>query len=321
MERAGPLHRLGRRRPLRAWNARGRSRRRAARGDATCSRTSSTPRCSRARSAPPSSRSRRPNAQWIPVRRSWRLNERHYGDLQGKSKEQTRLEYGDEQYMLWRRSYDVPPPPLSAALRPGGGPRPAVRAASRPMRSPPPNASRTSLVRMLPYWYDAIVPDLLAGQLVLVSAHGNSLRALVKHLDGIPDAEIAELNLPTGVPLLYELDGQHAAGRAGRSPLRSQRHLPRPRRGHLVDRERREPGPAAPHRASPSLGAMGLGRPAPRDRGAQTVRRRPARARAGRARRAGSSSPTRCRTRPRPSPGSRRPPRSGRNRRSPSTAT
>ena len=143
--------------------------------------------------------------EWIPVRRSWRLNERHYGDLQGKSKEQTRLEYGDEQYMLWRRSYDVPPPPLpptsdGAAVR---DPR-YVRVA--PDALPASECLKDVLVRMLPYWYDAIVPDLLDRRLVLVSAHGNSLRALVKHLDGIPDDEIAELNLPTGLPLLYELD-------------------------------------------------------------------------------------------------------------------
>jgi 2,3-bisphosphoglycerate-dependent phosphoglycerate mutase len=143
--------------------------------------------------------------QWVPVHRSWRLNERHYGDLQGKSKEQTRLEYGDEQYMLWRRSYDVPPPPippgsdLAAARDPRYG-------AVAPDALPDSECLKDVLVRMLPYWYDAIVPGLHDGRLVLVSAHGNSLRALVKHLDGIPDEEIADLNLPTGVPLLYELD-------------------------------------------------------------------------------------------------------------------
>jgi len=145
--------------------------------------------------------------QWIPVHRSWRLNERHYGDLQGKSKEQTRLEYGDEQYMLWRRSYDVPPPPipptsdLAAAHDPRYGTVP-------PDALPGSECLKDVLVRMLPYWYDAIIPDLHCGRLVLVSAHGNSLRALVKHLDGISDEAIAELNLPTGVPLLYELDEQ-----------------------------------------------------------------------------------------------------------------
>ena len=142
---------------------------------------------------------------WIPVRRSWRLNERHYGALQGKSKEQTRLEFGDEQFMLWRRSYDVPPPPLpadselAAALDPRYAELP-------PDALPATECLKDVLVRFLPYWYDAIVPDLRAGRLVLVAAHGNSLRALVKHLDRIPDSEIAELNIPTGVPLLYELD-------------------------------------------------------------------------------------------------------------------
>ena len=145
--------------------------------------------------------------EWVPVRRAWRLNERHYGDLQGKSKEQTRLEYGDDQYMLWRRSYDVPPPPLEATsdLAATRDPRYAGVA---PDALPATECLKDVLVRMLPYWYDAIVPDVLDGRLVLVSAHGNSLRALVKHLDRIPDGEIAELNLPTGVPLLYELDEQ-----------------------------------------------------------------------------------------------------------------
>jgi 2,3-bisphosphoglycerate-dependent phosphoglycerate mutase len=143
--------------------------------------------------------------QWIPVHRSWRLNERHYGALQGKSKEQVRLEHGDAQYMLWRRSYDVPPPPLE---RDGGS------AAAGPYRDlpadvlPDTECLKDVLARALPYWYDAIVPDLQAGRLVLVCAHGNSLRALVKHLDGISDGVIAELNLPTGVPLLYELDDE-----------------------------------------------------------------------------------------------------------------
>jgi 2,3-bisphosphoglycerate-dependent phosphoglycerate mutase len=143
--------------------------------------------------------------QWLPVRRSWRLNERHYGALQGKDKEQTRLEYGDEQYRLWRRSYDVPPPPLpeDSELSASRDPRYAVLP---PDAVPQTECLKDVLVRMLPYWYDAIVPDLRSGNVVLVSAHGNSLRALVKHLDSIPDDEIAELNLPTGVPLLYELD-------------------------------------------------------------------------------------------------------------------
>ena len=143
---------------------------------------------------------------WIPVRRSWRLNERHYGALQGKNKAQIRDEFGDEQFMLWRRSYDVPPPPLPDD-------HPLSQAGDRRYAHLPPELlPRTEcladvLYRMLPYWYDAIVPDLAADRVVLVVAHGNSLRALVKHLDAIPDAEIAGLNIPTGIPLVYELDG------------------------------------------------------------------------------------------------------------------
>jgi 2,3-bisphosphoglycerate-dependent phosphoglycerate mutase len=143
---------------------------------------------------------------WLPVRRSWRLNERHYGALQGKDKAQTREEFGDEQFMLWRRSYDVPPPPISDddPLSQAGD----VRYAQLPPElMPRTECLRDVVARMLPYWYDAIVPDLALGLTVLVVAHGNSLRALVKHLDGIGDAAIAELNIPTGIPLLYELDG------------------------------------------------------------------------------------------------------------------
>jgi len=142
---------------------------------------------------------------WLPVRRSWRLNERHYGALQGKDKAQTREEFGDEQFMLWRRSYDVPPPPISDddPLSQAGD----VRYAQLPPElMPRTECLRDVVARMLPYWYDAIVPDLALGLTVLVVAHGNSLRALVKHLDGIGDAAIAELNIPTGIPLQYELD-------------------------------------------------------------------------------------------------------------------
>jgi 2,3-bisphosphoglycerate-dependent phosphoglycerate mutase len=142
---------------------------------------------------------------WLPVRRSWRLNERHYGALQGKDKAMTRQEFGDEQFMLWRRSYDVPPPPI-----PDGDPL-SQAADPRYAGLPPELRPRTEclkdvVARLLPYWYDAIVPDLENSGTVLVAAHGNSLRALVKHLDGIGDAEIAELNIPTGIPLVYELD-------------------------------------------------------------------------------------------------------------------
>ena len=146
---------------------------------------------------------------WLPVRRSWRLNERHYGALQGKDKAQTREEFGDEQFMTWRRSYDVPPPPLADddPLSPVSDPRYATLP---PELMPRTECLKDVLERMLPYWHDAIVPDLAAGKTVLVVAHGNSLRALVKHLDGISDAAIAELNVPTGMPLLYDLDEKFA---------------------------------------------------------------------------------------------------------------
>ncbi|MDR2454922.1 MAG: phosphoglyceromutase [Bifidobacteriaceae bacterium] len=139
---------------------------------------------------------------WIEVKRSWRLNERHYGALQGKNKTQIRDEYGEDQFMVWRRSYDTPPPviELGSQYSQDGDPRyagaPLVRA----------EALKNVLERALPYWLEAIVPDLAAGKTVLVAAHGNSLRALVKHLDGISDEAIAGLNIPTGIPLVYELD-------------------------------------------------------------------------------------------------------------------
>jgi 2,3-bisphosphoglycerate-dependent phosphoglycerate mutase len=142
---------------------------------------------------------------WLPVRRSWRLNERHYGALQGKDKAATRAEFGDEQFMLWRRSYDVPPPPIADddPLSQAGDPRYATLP---PELMPRTECLKDVVGRMLPYWYDAIVPDLAAGLTVFVVAHGNSLRALVKHLDGISDEAIAGLNIPTGIPLLYTLD-------------------------------------------------------------------------------------------------------------------
>ncbi|WP_233506860.1 phosphoglyceromutase [Jiangella anatolica] len=142
---------------------------------------------------------------WIPVRRSWRLNERHYGALQGKDKKQTLAEFGEEQFMLWRRSYDTPPPPIDPGdeFAQTGEPR---YADLPPELLPATECLKDVLERFLPYWYDAIVPDLRRGQTVAVVAHGNSLRALVKHLDGISDDAIAGLNIPTGVPLVYELD-------------------------------------------------------------------------------------------------------------------
>src|SRR5215469_5937174 len=151
---------------------------------------------------------------WLPVTRTWRLNERHYGALQGKDKAQTREEFGDEQFMIWRRSYDVPPPPISDD-DPLSHARDLRYATLPPELMPRTECLRDVVARMLPYWYDAIVPDLAAGKGVLVVAHGNSLRALVKHLDGISDAAIAELNIPTGIPLLYELDESYRPVTAG----------------------------------------------------------------------------------------------------------
>ncbi|MHB8490884.1 MAG: phosphoglyceromutase [Solirubrobacteraceae bacterium] len=148
--------------------------------------------------------------RWIPVRRSWRLNERHYGALQGLGKEQVRAEHGTEQFKLWRRSYDVPPPPLARDSEHAAALDPRY-AALPPDALPDTECLKDVMPRVLPYWYDAIVPDLRAGLTVLVCAHGNSLRALLKHLDGISDAHIAELNVPTGIPLLYELDGDMRA--------------------------------------------------------------------------------------------------------------
>ena len=142
---------------------------------------------------------------WIPVRRSWRLNERHYGGLTGLDKKETADRYGEDQVKVWRRSYDIPPPPMAADSEhhPSRDPRYAELA---PDLLPVTECLADVVERMLPYWYDAIVPDLRAGRTVLVAAHGNSLRALVKHLDGISDEDIVELNIPTGQPLVYELD-------------------------------------------------------------------------------------------------------------------
>jgi 2,3-bisphosphoglycerate-dependent phosphoglycerate mutase len=144
---------------------------------------------------------------WIPVKRHWRLNERHYGALQGKDKKQTLEAYGEEQFMLWRRSYDVPPPPIddNDEYSQFADPR---YAALPPELKPRSECLKDVLLRALPYWYDAIVPDLRAGKTVLVAAHGNSLRAIVKHLDQISDEAIAKLNIPTGIPLRYDLDDQ-----------------------------------------------------------------------------------------------------------------
>ena len=142
---------------------------------------------------------------WIPVKRSWRLNERHYGALQGKDKKATLEEFGEEQFMTWRRSYATPPPPLDddSEFSQVGDPRYANLPSELMPRT---ECLADVVVRMLPYWYDAIVPDLQEGKTVLVTAHGNSLRALVKHLDDMDEDAVVGLNIPTGIPLVYELD-------------------------------------------------------------------------------------------------------------------
>jgi 2,3-bisphosphoglycerate-dependent phosphoglycerate mutase len=144
---------------------------------------------------------------WVPVERSWRLNERHYGALQGLNKAQTVAQYGEAQVKIWRRSYDIPPPPLGAEdpRHPRLEARYATVAASE---LPATESLKDTLARVLPYWHARIAPELRRGHNVMVVAHGNSLRAMVKMLDALSDAQITELNIPTGVPLLYELDAQ-----------------------------------------------------------------------------------------------------------------
>jgi 2,3-bisphosphoglycerate-dependent phosphoglycerate mutase len=146
---------------------------------------------------------------WVPVRRHWRLNERHYGALTGLDKAETKARYGEAQFMAWRRSYDTPPPPMPPdhPLQVRDDPR---YAGLPPEVVPASECLADVVVRLLPYWQDALAPDVMAGRTVLVSAHGNSIRALVKHLEGISDADIAEQEIPTGVPIVYELD-RHVA--------------------------------------------------------------------------------------------------------------
>ncbi|MBB4070976.1 phosphoglyceromutase [Leucobacter sp. OH2974_COT-288] len=141
---------------------------------------------------------------WIPVHRSWRLNERHYGALQGKDKAQTLAEFGEEQFMLWRRSFDTPPPALAddSEFSQVNDPRYADMDGEMPRTE----CLKDVIARLVPYWEGEILPQLNSGKTVLVTAHGNSLRALVKHLEGISDEDIAQLNIPTGMPLVYELD-------------------------------------------------------------------------------------------------------------------
>jgi 2,3-bisphosphoglycerate-dependent phosphoglycerate mutase len=142
---------------------------------------------------------------WIPVYRSWRLNERHYGALQGLNKAEIAAQHGEAQTKIWRRSYDVPPPPL-VPDDPRHPSRDRRYASLAPAELPLTECLKDTVARFLPYWHDTIAPAVAAGQRVLVTAHGNSLRALVKYLDGISDQDIVDLNIPTGIPLVYELD-------------------------------------------------------------------------------------------------------------------
>jgi 2,3-bisphosphoglycerate-dependent phosphoglycerate mutase len=142
---------------------------------------------------------------WIPMPRDWRLNERHYGALQGLNKAEIAAKHGEAQTKIWRRSYDIPPPPLEASdpRHPSHDPRYAKLG---PAAQPSTESLKDTVARFLPCWHDTIAPAIRSGQRVLITAHGNSLRALVKYLDRISDADIAELNIPTGIPLVYELD-------------------------------------------------------------------------------------------------------------------
>jgi len=151
---------------------------------------------------------------WIPVQRSWRLNERHYGALQGLDKAETLEKYGEDQFMEWRRSFDTPPPPLDddSEFSQVGDPRYVGIDGDIPRTE----CLKDVIDRMIPYWEQSIVPDLDAGKTVLVTAHGNSLRALVKHLEGISDADIAGLNIPTGMPLVYDIESGGSANGPGR---------------------------------------------------------------------------------------------------------
>jgi 2,3-bisphosphoglycerate-dependent phosphoglycerate mutase len=142
---------------------------------------------------------------WIPVEKNWRLNERHYGALQGLNKAETAAKHGEDQVKIWRRSYDIPPPPLTLddERHPSRDPR---YAGLDPADLPLTESLKDTVARFLPYWHGTIAPAVKSGRRVLVTAHGNSLRALVKYLDNVPEFEIVELNIPTGIPLVYELD-------------------------------------------------------------------------------------------------------------------
>lgn len=147
------------------------------------------------------------NLMWIPVHRSWRLNERHYGALQGLNKAETAAKHGEKQVLLWRRSYDIQPPALKKEDERYPGNDPKYQSLNE-KEIPLTECLQDTVARVLPYWHEVIVPIIKSGNKVLISAHGNSLRALIKHLDNVPNDEILKLNIPTGIPLVYELDGK-----------------------------------------------------------------------------------------------------------------
>ena len=251
MECRGALHRLGRRPAVRTRRSRGGARRAALLAEQDLLpdivHTSLLRRAIQTANATLDVAER----SWIPVRRSWRLNERHYGALQGKNKAQTRAEFGDDQFMLWRRSYDTPPPPLpddDEWSQVGD-----VRYADLPPEAVPRTECLADVVvRMLPYWADGIVPDLRTGATVLVAAHGNSLRALVKHLDGMSDEKVVGLNIPTGIPLLYELDDElRPVKTGGTSTPTAARGRRRPHRPPSVAAHRHAKGQQACSRLRP----------------------------------------------------------------------
>jgi 2,3-bisphosphoglycerate-dependent phosphoglycerate mutase len=144
---------------------------------------------------------------WIPVTKHWRLNERHYGALQGLNKAETAAQHGEAQVKIWRRSYDIPPPPLTPDDERWTGRDPRYKDL-KPSEIPPSESLKDTVARFLPYWHETIAPTIASGRRVVIGAHGNSLRALVKYLDKVGDQEIVELNIPTGIPLVYELDDQ-----------------------------------------------------------------------------------------------------------------